>query len=239
MKGVILAGGMGTRLMPLTKVTNKHLLPVGMKPMVMHPLGKLVEAGVTDVMLVTGPEHAGEFVRLLGSGREHGCELTYRMQDEAGGIAQALSLCEEFVGDDTVCVVLGDNIFTFPLGGRVDSFETSGEQARIVVMEVDDPSRFGVLEIDPEDQRPLSIEEKPARPKSSLAVLGIYFYRPSVFEVIRGLEPSARGELEISDVNQHFLSEGELMVALVTSGRWTDAGTPESYALANEIVRTK
>jgi glucose-1-phosphate thymidylyltransferase len=236
MKGIILAGGMGTRLMPLTKVTNKHLLPVGMKPMVLHPLGKLVEAGIKDIMVITGPEHSGEFMKLLGSGSEYDCELTYRMQDGPGGIAQALGLCEAFVGQDRVCVLLGDNIFDFSLDSIVGSLESKGgECAMVVVKHVDDPERYGVVTFDDRGEI-TSIEEKPESPKSNYIATGIYFYPPGVFDIIKTLEPSGRGELEITDVNNAFLADGKL-IAAKARGEWTDAGTPESYAAANEIAK--
>jgi len=234
MKGILLAGGTGSRLFPLTKVTNKHLLPVGREPMIHHPLRKLLEAGVQDVLVVTGLEHMGEVVNLLGSGREFGCRLTYRVQDEAGGIAQALALGEGFVVSDPMLVLLGDNIFQASLreAGRI--FLGSGAEAQVLVKEVPDPGRYGVAEI--RDGRVLGIEEKPALPRSAFAVTGIYFYTAGVFDIIRTLKPSGRGELEITDVNNEYIRRGTLR-SEVLEGWWTDAGTFESLALANQLIQ--
>ena len=231
--GVILAGGNGTRLGELTRVTNKHLLPVGPYPMVYHPLKKLVAAGVRDVLLVSGTEHMGDFVELLGSGREHGCSLTYRVQDEAGGIAQALGLAELFCTGGHCVVLLGDNVFRDPLGPVVEEARRHAGSARLMLKRVPDPQRYGVAEL--RDGRITRIVEKPARPPSDYAVSGIYVYPPDVFEVIRTLRPSERGELEITDVNQHYLGAGRLTHG-VLEGYWTDAGTLESLALANRLV---
>jgi glucose-1-phosphate thymidylyltransferase len=233
LRGVILAGGKGTRLGELTKVTNKHLLPVGPYPMVYHPLKKLVGAGVGDVLLVSGTEHMGDFVELLGSGRAHGCNLTYRVQDEAGGIAQALGLAELFCAGAHCVVILGDNIFLDPLAPLLAEARAEPEHAWVALKRVPDPGRYGVAELNGKDI--LSIEEKPARPKSDYAVAGIYVYPPDVFEVIRALRPSRRGELEITDVNRHYLERGRLGYT-VLDGYWTDAGTPESLAGANRLV---
>jgi glucose-1-phosphate thymidylyltransferase len=233
LRGVILAGGKGSRLGELTKVTNKHLLPVGPFPMVYHPLKKLVGAGIRDVLLVSGTEHMGDFVELLGSGREHGCNLTYRVQDEAGGIAQALGLAEQFCHGVRTAVILGDNIFLDPLAPLLASASRSPQHAWVALKQVADPSRFGVAEL--QGQRILSIEEKPKQPKSDYAVAGIYLYPPDVFDVIRKLRPSARGELEITDVNRHYLDQGRLGYTKL-AGYWTDAGTLESLAVANQLV---
>jgi glucose-1-phosphate thymidylyltransferase len=208
LRGVILAGGKGTRLGELTKVTNKHLLPVGLIPMVYHPLRKIVGAGIRDVLLVSGTEHMGDFVELLGSGREHGCQLTYRVQDEAGGIAQALGLAELYCHGARAVVILGDNIFLDPLGPLLAEANTTPGSAWVALKQVHDPQRYGVAEL--KDNRILSIVEKPQHPRSDYAVAGIYVYPPDVFEVIRSLRPSARGELEISDVNRHYLEQGLL-----------------------------
>lgn len=235
LKGIVLAGGTGSRLFPLTKVTNKHLLPVGRYPMIYHPIAKLAEAGIREILIVTGTEHMGDIVRVLGSGRELGLEFTYRVQDQPGGIAQALSLASGFVGDDLCAVILGDNIFEAPIQPYVESFQRHGRGALILLQEVEDPQRFGVAEVDPASRRILSIEEKPAHPKSSLAVTGIYFYDPQVFEIIGGLRPSARGELEISDVNNGYIARGQLSYE-VLPGWWTDAGTFGSYAVANKLA---
>jgi glucose-1-phosphate thymidylyltransferase len=233
LRGVILAGGKGTRLGELTKVTNKHLLPVGPIPMVYHPLRKLVGAGIRDVLLVSGTEHMGDFVELLGSGREHGCRLTYRVQDEAGGIAQALGLAELFSHGVRSVVILGDNIFLDPLGPLLTDANVAPECAWVALKQVHDPSRYGVAEL--KGDRILSIEEKPQHPKSDYAVAGIYVYPSDVFEVIKSLRPSARGELEISDVNSHYLKLGRLGYTIL-KGYWTDAGTLESLAVANQLV---
>ena len=230
-RGVILAGGKGTRMGELTRVTNKHLLPVGPWPMVYYPLKKLVGSGVTEIMLVTGTEHMGDFVELLGSGRNHGCSLTYRVQDEAGGIAQALGLAENFCGGHTCVVVLGDNIFyDFLSSAWIRGLK---DDAGIVLKCVPDPSRYGVAELVSGDV--VSIEEKPAQPKGNHAVTGVYVYPPDVFDVIGTLKPSARGELEITDVNNHYLKCGRLRYS-VLEGYWTDAGTLESLAEANRLV---
>ncbi len=234
MKGIILAGGTGTRLHPLTQVTNKHLLPVGMKPMIMWPLAKLIEGGIRKIMVICGPEHSGDFMALLGSGRKLGCELTYRIQDEAGGIAQALMLCDDFVGRDRFCVLLGDNIFSDPLLPFVQSYDAlPDDHAMILVKEVEDPRRYGVVEVS--EDRVVAIEEKPREPRSNLAQTGIYFYPPHAFSLLPRLQPSNRGELEVTDLNMEFVREGKLRIACL-DGEWTDAGTPESYVTANRIV---
>ncbi len=231
MKGIILAGGTGSRLYPLTKVTNKHLLPVGDQPMIYHPIRKLTGAGIEEILVVTGTEHMGDVVTLLGSGKDFDCRFTYKVQDEAGGIAQALGLAENFVGNDTMTVILGDNIFESSLKPALDSYPGVG--AQILLKEVEDPERFGVAEI--EGEKVVNIEEKPDKPKSSLAVTGVYMYDSKVFEYIRNLEPSDRGELEITDVNNHYIG-AERMRFSIMEGWWTDAGTPESYKRANELV---
>ncbi len=236
MKGIVLAGGTGSRLFPLTKVTNKHLLPVGREPMIFHPVRKLTAAGVEEVLIVTGVEHMGDVVTLLGSGKDFGCRFTYKVQDEAGGIAQALGLAENFAGKELLCVILGDNIFQDPIGPHVSAFREQARGARLLLKTVDDPQRYGVAEV--EGSRVVRIVEKPKRPKSDLAVVGIYFYDSQVFDVIRTLEPSARGELEITDVNNHYLREGSLQCDRL-QGWWTDAGTFESLAAANELVRAE
>lgn len=234
MKGVILAGGTGSRLFPLTKVTNKHLLPVGRYPMVYHPVAKLAEAGIRDILLVTGTEHMGAVVGTLGSGRQLGLEFTYRVQDEPGGIAQALSLAESFVGDDLCVVILGDNIFERPITPYVQRFHQQSRGARILVKDVPDPQRYGVAEIT--EGRVVSIEEKPSQPKSNYAVTGIYMYDARVFDIIRTLKPSGRGELEISDVNNRYIERDSLYYDTL-DGWWTDAGTPTSFALANSLAQ--
>ena len=233
LRGVILAGGKGSRLGELTKVTNKHLLPVGPYPMVYHPLKKLVGAGIHDILLVSGTEHMGDFVELLGSGRGHDCRLTYRVQDEAGGIAQALGLAELFCQNARCLVVLGDNIFFDPLTDLVAAAERQPEQAWVLLKRVSDPQRYGVAEL--RGGEIVSIEEKPGEPKDDHAVAGVYLYPPDVFEVIRTLRPSARNELEITDVNNHYLKEGRLRHRTL-DGYWTDAGTLESLAHASQLV---
>ena len=236
MKGIVLAGGTGSRLFPLTKVTNKHLLPVGREPMIFHPVRKLTEAGIEEILVVTGVEHMGDVVTLLGSGRDFGCRFTYKVQDEAGGIAQALGLGQNFAGSDLVCVILGDNIFQDAIGAHVKAFREQGRGARLLLKQVPDPQRYGVAEID--GSRVVRIVEKPKKPKSDLAVVGIYFYDAQVFDVIRTLKPSSRGELEITDVNNHYRRAGTLHCDRL-QGWWTDAGTFESLAAANELVRTR
>jgi len=231
MKGIVLAGGTGSRLYPLTKVTNKHLLPVGNKPMIYYPIEKLIDAGIEEILIVTGTEHMGDVVNLLGSGKDFGCRFTYKVQDEAGGIAQALGLARNFVGNDSMAVILGDNIFESDLNDATKNVEKSG--ARILIKEVDDPERFGVAELD--GDKIIGIEEKPDQPKSNYAVTGIYFYPPDVFDVIENLEPSERGELEVTDVNNYFIRNGRMKYSIL-EGWWTDAGTPDSYKRANEFA---
>ena len=234
MKGIILAGGHGTRLMPLTKVTNKHLLPVGRKPMIYYPVEKLVRAGVEHILVVTGLEHMGDVVNLLGSGRDFGCQFTYRVQDEAGGIAQALGLARQFAKDDKMLVILGDNVFEDEMGEHVRAFEAQEKGARILLKRVTDPGRFGVAEV--AGDRILSIEEKPKQPKSDYAITGIYFFDPRVFDVVPTLKPSKRGELEVTDLHNFYLREGTLGWGLL-KGWWTDAGTHESIELAARLAR--
>jgi glucose-1-phosphate thymidylyltransferase len=233
MKGVILAGGTGSRLFPLTKVTNKHLLPVGREPMIYHPVAKLTEAGVEEILVVTGVDHMGDVVNLLGSGKDFRCRFTYKVQDEAGGIAQALGLAENFAGRAPLCVILGDNIFEAPIAAPAAAFAKQKKGARILLKKVPDPGRYGVAEV--KGSRIVGIEEKPRLPKSDLAVTGIYFYDGKVFDLIRALKPSARGELEITDVNNAYLHAGTLHYD-VLEGWWTDAGTFDSLMLANELV---
>jgi len=233
-RGVILAGGKGTRMGELTKVTNKHLLPVGPYPMVYHPLKKLTGAGLSEILLVSGTEHMGDFVELLGSGKDHGCRLTYRVQDEAGGIAQALGLAEHFCTGSRSLVLLGDNIFRDPLISFVEKANTRTDWAWIGLKEVHDPGRYGVAELD--GDKVVSIVEKPKEPKSNFAVVGIYLYPPDVFNVIKTLKPSGRGELEITDVNNYYLKQGRMGYSAL-EGYWTDAGTLDSLDAANDLVR--
>ncbi len=236
MKGNILAGGTRSRLYPLTKVTNKHLLPVGREPMIFHPVHKLIEAEVEEILIVTGVDHMGDVVNLLGSGKDFGCRFTYKVQDEAGGIAQALGLAENFAGKDLSCVILGDNIFEDSIAPYVGAFREQARGARLLLKQVHDPQRYGVAEV--EGSRVVRIVEKPKDPQSDLAVVGIYFYDGEVFDVIRTLRPSSRGELEITDVNNHYLRAGTLQCDRL-QGWWTDAGTFESLAAASELVRAK
>ncbi|MDP7116340.1 MAG: sugar phosphate nucleotidyltransferase [Candidatus Woesearchaeota archaeon] len=232
MKGVICAGGHGTRMMPCTKVTNKHLLPVYSKPMIYYPLQTLIDAGIKEVLIISGPGHAGDFLNLLGSGKKFGVKLSYALQEEAGGIAQAVAMSEDFADNQPIAVILGDNIFE-------DTFNFSDFKfgARIHIKEVPDPERFGVAEVDPSG-KVKSIEEKPQNPKSNFAVTGLYIYDPRVFDIIKNLKPSGRGELEITDVNNAYL-EGNQMDGRVVNGYWTDAGTFESCFRASELVRQK
>ncbi|HUW18465.1 MAG TPA: sugar phosphate nucleotidyltransferase [Sedimentisphaerales bacterium] len=233
LKGVVLAGGTGSRLKPLTKVTNKHLLPVGEKPMIYYPVEKLTSAGIKQILVVTGVEHMGDVVSLLGSGREFGCEFTYKVQDEAGGIAQALGLAENFSAGQALAVILGDNIFRASLKGYAEKFISQEAGARVLLREVTDPQRFGVAEVS--GGKVISIEEKPKKPKSNYVVTGIYFYDCGVFDIIRTLKPSARGELEITDVNNAYIETGQLEYDIL-DGWWTDAGTFSSLNRANELV---
>jgi len=235
MKGVILAGGTGSRLFPLTKVTNKHLLPVGRKPMIYYPIDRLIEAGIEEVLIVTGTEHMGDVVALLGSGKDFSCRFTYKVQDEAGGIAQALGLAENFSSGDPMVVILGDNLFEDPLTPMVQSFEKDqgSTGARIALKEVSDPKRFGVATL--ADDRVVRIVEKPEHPESNWAVTGIYIYDGGVFDVIRTLRPSGRGELEITDVNNAYIEAGKMGYNFL-AGWWTDAGTFESLSLASRLV---
>lgn len=234
MKGIILAGGTGSRLYPLTKVTNKHLLPVGKYPMIFHSVAKLKESNITDILIVTGKEHMGDVVNLLGSGREMGVTFTYKVQDEAGGIAQALGLAEQFVGNDSMVVILGDNVFSDSIAPYVQSFSQQGKGAKILIKEVPDPKRYGVPKI--KDKKIVSIMEKPQHPESNYAVTGIYMFDARVFNIIRTLKPSTRGELEITDVNNVYIDMEELGYDVI-KGWWTDAGTHESLTKASDLAK--
>lgn len=229
MKGIILAGGTGSRLAPMTKVTNKHLLPIWDKPMIMYPLQQLLEAGLKEIMIVAGKGHAGHFLELLGSGKEFGVQLSYAVQEEPGGIAQALSLTEDFADGQPVAVLLGDNVFQ----DRLD-LSGFGKGARIFLKEVPDPSRFGVASLN--GTTVTRIVEKPEQPETNYAVTGAYIYDENVYAFIRDLEPSGRGELEITDVNNKYIAGGE-MEARFVEGFWTDAGTVESLYRASTLVR--
>jgi len=223
MKGVILAGGLGTRLYPLTKITNKHLLPIYDKPMIYYPLETLVNAGIEDILIVTGGNSAGDFLRLLGNGKEFGLKhINYTYQEGEGGIADALKLAKHFAGNDRIVVILGDNIIEKSIKPYIDRYIKQEEGAMILLKEVDDPQRFGVAEI--EGDKIVGIEEKPAVPKTNYAVTGIYMYDSRVFDIIKTLKPSKRGELEITDVNNAYIKEG-LMSFSILEGWWTDAGT--------------
>ncbi len=234
MKGIVLAGGLGTRLQPLTRISNKHLLPVYDKPMVYYPIQCLINAGVTNIMIVTGGRNSGDFLSLLGNGREFGLQhLDYTYQEGEGGIAEALALTEYFASGDSVCVVLGDNIIEGNILGAVKEFQEQGGGARILLKKVSDPQRFGVPVFD--NDRIVKIEEKPKQPKSEFAVTGIYMYDPTVYEKIRPLERSGRGELEITDVNNRYIEEGSLRYSEL-EGWWTDAGTIESLHRVSNLV---
>ena len=234
MKGVILAGGLGTRLFPLTKVTNKHLLPVYDKPMIFYPIQTLINAGIRDILVVTGGNNAGDFLRLLGNGADFGlAHINYTYQQGEGGIADALKLAEYWAAGDRICVVLGDNIIEGNIVAAVESYRRQERGAKILLKEVPDPERFGVPVLD--GDRVVRIEEKPKDPKSRYAVTGIYLFDGRVFEIARSLRPSARGELEITDVNNAYIERGELTWDLL-EGWWTDAGTFESLRRATNLV---
>ncbi len=221
MKGIILAGGTGSRLFPLTKVTNKHLLPIYDKPMIYYPLQTLKQAGLTDIMVVSGKGHAGHFLELLEDGKELGLRLSYAVQAEAGGIAQALGLAKDFADNEHVVVMLGDNILQDDISTAVKDFGKQGKGAKIFLKEVDNPKSFGVAEVD--GDKIVSIEEKPEQPKSNLAVIGLYMYDSRVFEEIKNLKPSDRGELEITDINNFYIQEGTMTFELL-KGWWGDGG---------------
>ena len=234
MKGVILAGGLGTRLYPLTKVTNKHLLPVYDKPMIYYPIQTLINAGIDDILIVTGGNNAGDFLRLLGNGKEFGLKhINYTYQEGEGGIAEALGLAEFFAAREKICVVLGDNLIEKNIRKAIEVFRMQKEGAKILLKEVPDPQRFGVPEL--KGDQVVRIEEKPKEPKSKYAVIGIYLYDATVFDLIKGLKPSQRGELEITDVNNHYIKRG-MMTWDILEGWWTDAGTFESLLHANDLV---
>lgn len=234
MKGVVLAGGLGTRLRPLTAVTNKHLLPVYDQPMIHYPIRTLVNAGITDIIIVTGGNSAGDFLKLLGNGKAFGLKhLNYTYQEGEGGIAEALALVEHFAAGDPVCVVLGDNIIESNISSAVRAYRHQGRGAKILLKKVPDPQRFGVPEVD--GRRVIRIEEKPEVPKSEFAVIGIYMYDAGVYEIIRTLKPSGRGELEITDVNNAYIDRNE-MTWEELEGWWTDAGTFESLLFASNLV---
>jgi len=236
-KGVVLAGGLGTRLYPLTKITNKHLLPVYDRPMIYYPIETLVRAGITDILIVTGGNNAGDFLRLLGNGKEFGLKhLNYTYQEGEGGIAEALGLAEYFADGDLVVVILGDNIIEKDITAAVEAFRRQGRGAKILLKEVEDPQRFGVALL--QADKVVQIIEKPKVPPTNLAVTGIYMYDSKVFDIIKGLKPSERGELEITDVNNAYIAQGALTYEIL-DGWWTDAGTFESLYRANTLVARK
>ena len=234
MKGIVLAGGLGTRLFPLTKVTNKHLLPIYNKPMIYYPIESPVDAGIRDILIVTGGKNAGDFLRLLGNGKQFGLRhINYTYQEGEGGIAAALSLAEFFADKKPICVILGDNILECSIAPYVDNFRKQGSGARILLKEVPDPQRFGVPEI--QGERIVRIDEKPEKPASAYAVTGIYMYDQGVFDIIKTLKPSRRGELEITDVNNSYIVQGKMQFDIL-GGWWTDAGTFESLLRASNLV---
>lgn len=233
MKGVILAGGMGTRLFPLTKVTNKHLLPVGREPMIFNPIKQLISAGINEILIVTSKEHMGEVVRLLGSGKEFGCDFTFKVQEEALGIAHALLLAENFANGDSITVILGDNIATHSIKKYVENFEKQSSGAKVLLRKVADPERYGVAALD--EMKVIEIEEKPEHPKSNYAVIGIYMFDKNVFNIIKNIKKSARGEYEITSVNNVYIEKNELTYDIL-DGEWTDAGTFESWQYANQML---
>lgn len=237
MKGIVLAGGLGTRMLPLTKITNKHLLPVFNKPMIYYPIQTLVDAGIEDILLVTGGTNAGDFLRLLGNGKEFGLKhLNYTYQEGEGGIAEALGLAEYFAGGEKIVVILGDNLLQQGIKKAVDNFQRQEKGAKILLKEVSQPQRFGVAEIS--GNRIVSIEEKPKAPKSNLIVTGFYMYDNQVFDIVKTLKPSARGELEITDVNNAYIERGTMTFEIL-EGWWTDAGTFESLYNATCLIAEK
>lgn len=242
LKGIILAGGLGKRLWPLTKITNKHLLPVHNKPMIYYPIQTLVDAGIKDILIVTGGNNAGDFLRLLGNGKDFGLKhINYTYQEGEGGIADALNLAQHFADNDKIVVVLGDNIIEKDIIKPVEEFKKQDKGARILLKKVEDPDRFGVVEFSGKGQKGqkiVSIEEKPKKPKSDYAVTGIYMYDSRVFDIIKTLKPSGRGELEITDVNNAYIKRGELEYSML-DGWWTDSGTFESLLKANMLVAEK
>lgn len=232
-KGVILAGGQGTRLYPLTKVTNKHLLPVGKEPMIYNPVKQLVSAGIDDILVVTSKEHMGDVISLLGSGSEFGCDFTFRVQEKALGIADALLLAEHFAGNEKIVVILGDNIADYSIKRYVEKYKQQSSGAKVLLRRVDDPERYGIAALD--ELKIVEIEEKPRQPKSCYAVIGIYMFDEQVFDIIRKIKPSGSGEYEITEVNNQYIKRSRLTYDIL-DGRWTDAGTFESLAYANSFM---
>lgn len=233
MKGIVLAGGLGTRLSPLTEITNKHLLPVGKEPMIWHPVRQLIKSNITDIMVITSTHHMGAVVSSLGSGSRFACEFTYRVQEEAGGIAHALALSRQFASGDRIVVLLGDNIFEYSIAPYVDAFQMQEQGCRVLLKKVGDPERFGIAALD--EKSIVEIEEKPSQPKGNHAVVGCYMYDEQVFDIIDQVEPSSRGELEITSVNNEYIARGLMRYSFVR-GRWTDAGTFESLNEANALL---
>lgn len=234
MKGIILSGGTGSRLIPLTKVTSKQLLPVYDRPMVMYPLETLLKAGIKDILIIVAPDHAGDYLKLLGSGKEYGARFAYEVQDKPEGLAQAFIIGENFIEDDNVCMILGDNIFEDDLSQTIKNFKSGGH---IFAKKVHDPERFGVVKFD-ENMKAIKIVEKPKEFLSEYALTGLYIFDRRVIEVAKGLKPSSRGELEITDLHNWYLERGELRVDVV-NGEWIDAGTFESLFKASELARKK
>lgn len=234
MKGIVLAGGSGTRLRPLTKVTSKQLLPVYNKPMVLYPIETLVRAGIKEILVIIAPNNAGDFLKLLGNGREYDCKISYEIQEKPEGLAQALTIGKNFIGDDDVTLILGDNLYEDDFSADIKSFKKG---AKVFAIHTDEPERFGVVEFD-EKMKALSIEEKPKKPKSNYAVTGLYVYDNTAIKKAASLKPSARGELEITDLNNLYLKEGSLEVAFV-HGKWFDCGTFESLFAATTLAREK
>ncbi len=236
MKGIILAGGNGTRLQPLTLVTNKHLLPIYDKPMIFYPLETLKEAGITDILIITGGEHAGNIFRLLGSGKEYGVKLTYRVQDTAGGLPHAIALAEGFVGSDKFVSINGDNLLSDSIKPYVEAFEKGTEDARILLFETtpEEARKAGVAVM--EGEKVVKLVEKPKDPPTNWVSIGVYMFNPDVFGIIRGLKPSARGELEITDIHNTYIQRGKLAASKI-SGDWLDAGTIDELLRANKIVQ--
>jgi len=234
MKGIILSGGSATRLRPCTKVTSKQLLPVYNRPMIYYPLNTLIKAGIKEILIIVAPERAGDYLNLLGSGKDFGVKFTYEVQDKPEGLAQAFIIGESFMDNDSVCMILGDNIFEDDLADAVKSFKSG---AKVFAKEVKDPERFGIVDFDA-NMKAISIEEKPAQPKSNYCVTGMYVYDNRVVEIAKNLKPSARGELEISDVNKWYLAKGELEVAMI-EGAWIDRGTFDSLLEAQNLAKEK
>jgi glucose-1-phosphate thymidylyltransferase len=232
-KGIILAGGKGTRLFPLTKATNKHLLPLGKEPMLYHPIRHMCAAEIEDILVVTSTQHMGDVVNCLGSGAEFGCSLTYKVQEEAAGIADALRLGESFAGKEKVCVILGDNVFENSIAPYAQNFERQKKGARVVVKEVGEPERYGIAAMD--ERQIIDIEEKPKNPKSKFAVVGLYFYDNQVWDIIRNTQRSRRGEFEITSVNNAYIERSQLRFD-VCEGRWSDAGTFDSWMEASKLM---